>query len=226
MRGLTFHSVLKWAMFVFWILPVSAYAGAWPQARGEGFASSAFRIATEPGSGFISQYSTIYLEYGLGKSLTMGLDIGHSVSGAHKVVAFARIPMRFSHPKTRVALELGLGRINGREVLRPGLSFGRGFSFSKSRSGWLSMDAQAEIDLATRKTDFKADFTFGINHIGGRKTMLQIQTGQPYGRQGFVRLAPSIAIPVGKKRHVEIGVTYGLKGDNQIGLKLGFWQKF
>lgn len=208
--------------------PGPALAGPWPQDKGRGFASTSARLSWP--RDFIgtlppSRYYTLFVEYGLTDKWTLGLDLGRSVSGGSKAVAFAQYPLRDRDDGIRITLALGLGRIDGRQVIRPGLNIGRGFSNDR-RAGWMTAEAVAEVDLRNTHTDFKLDLTYGLNLARDRKLILQLQTGAPARRDPFARFAPSVVLPVGNGRHAEIGATYGLTGDSDVGLMLGFWQQF
>ncbi len=204
-----------------------AEAGAWPRKKGEGFASVSVRLgwpqdmkdwrSLEP----TQDYSTLYVEYGLTDRLTLGLDLGHSVSGSGKTVAFLQYPLSQPDKGPRVTAQLGFGMISGDRVVRPGLSLGWGLD-----KGWLSIDSVAEAHVEKGLTDYKLDVTWGRNLKSGHKIVLQLQTGQPDGRDAFARIAPSIVIPVRDRFKLEAGATIGLKGDDSVGLKFGIWTEF
>lgn len=203
-------------------------AGAWPREKGSGFVSSDVRLSwpmellsLEP----TGKYYTLYAEYGLTDRLTLGMDLGRSVSGDGKSVVFLRLPLRRDAAKFKIALELGLGQIDGQTVVRPGLALGRSWSLW-SLSGWLALDSLAEVQTETGKTDLKIDLTMGLNTDNGRKYIVQFQAGAPALFDPFLRVAPSVVMPFGKNRHIEIGGTYGLTGDASFGVKLGVWQTF
>lgn len=208
-----------------------AAAGAWPRDRGTGFLSSATRVSAPawsgPGwTGQLNLYSTLYGEYGLGRRLTAGFDIGHGISGKGKAIFFLRKSLPPRSGGSVYALELGLGQIAGQPAVRPGLSWGRGISRRNGGSGWLSLESVAEIRLDTGHTDFKADFTLGLNHGARFKSILQLQTGVSQGDPSFIRAAPSLVVKAGVKSHIELGVTAGIVGDDSYGVKLGLWRDF
>lgn len=207
----------------------AAHSGAWPQEQGHGFASTDMRLSRPQNAlrdGRISTYNTLYLEYGLTDRITLGLDLGRSVSGDDKAVAFLRYPLPSPDPDTKLALEIGMGRIGDTRVLRPGLSLGRSFEVRDQVYGWLAADAVAEYDRDLGQIDYKLDVTLGVTFANRRKVFVQLQSGAPHGRESFVRIAPSVVLPLGHNRHVELGLTVGLKGDDQLGIKFGLWQKF
>lgn len=172
-----------------------------------------------------ARYYTFYFEYGISDRLTAGLDLGRSVSGGSKAIAFAQYPMRDRTSGVKITMALGFGRIDNTQVIRPGIAIGKGFS-SANRAGWMTAEGVAEIATATGRTDFKLDLTYGLNLARDRKLILQLQTGAPARRDVFARFAPSIVLPAGKGRHAELGVTYGLTGDSDVGVMLGLWQSF
>ncbi|SIS83925.1 hypothetical protein SAMN05421759_104201 [Roseivivax lentus] len=206
--------------------PNPAEAGAWPREVGTGFASTVSYLTWPQSLGYTgarmaeNRYDTLYLEYGLTPRWTIGLDLGHSVSGAEKLIVFARRPIVRPEARLQIAVEGGAGQIDGDTVLRPGLSLGYGWN-----GGWLNGDLLAEHQGDRGATDVKLDLTYG-RALGRRKLMLQIQAGQKDGDDPFVRLAPSVVMPVWRDVSLELGVTYGLEGDDSMGLKLGIWTEF
>jgi hypothetical protein len=53
-----------------------------------------------------------------------------------------------------------------------------------------------------------------------------VQTGLPDGQDAFVRVAPSLVVPLRGPVSLETGVTWGLTGDPSMGLKFGVWTEF
>lgn len=196
-----------------------AQAGAWPRAKGDVFLS----LSTYSGDG--GGYTGIYGEWGATDRLTFGADLGRSVAGASKTVVFARIPL-WQQPSGHVlSAELGLGQIDGNPMLRPGLSWGKGLTCAH-RSGWVGIDTLAEIDLYTFTLDVKADLTFGLSLSDARMMILQLQTGMKAGDDPFARIVPSLVFGRGGKRRLELGVTQGLWGDRDSGVKIAVWTEF
>ncbi len=206
---------------IFSLLPAVAQAGAWLREPGHGF-FSATTYLLEPGSGG-QHYAGVYLEYGLNKRLTFGLDLGRGVSGNTKSIAFLRWPLAGTG-RHRVALDLGIGEIAGNPTLRPGLSYGTGFD-GPLGSGWLSLETAAERNLRAGCTDYKADLTLGLNRPR-HKILLQLQSGKAAGDPAFLRIAPSVTRDIGKGWQVELGLTREVIGGHAGGLKLGLWREF
>ncbi|WP_322866347.1 hypothetical protein U5922_009140 [Aquicoccus sp. G2-2] len=215
------------------ICPQPGMAGAWPRTKGDGFLASASRITATTQDGPYGVYSTAYFEYGIGRDYTAGADFGRGISGKTKSILFLRAAPFGLQGGHLFALEIGVGEIAGAATLRPGLSYGHGFSGASgiigalsNGSGWASVETYAEINLTNGRTDFKADFTLGLNHGARLKSIVQLQTGKSRGDPLFMRLAPSIVIKAGKLGQIELGATADIAGGHQLGLKLGLWQDF
>ncbi|EBA08288.1 hypothetical protein [Sagittula stellata] len=206
---------------------VPARAGAWQRAKGAGFAMVSAQVSwpqdLSNGNGLAptEDYQTFYLEYGLRPRLTLGLDLGRSVSGGDKTVVFFQVPLRDRDTGPKVALQMGLGRIDSDDVVRPGLSVGWG-----RERGWLSIDMLAEMHAGTGRHDLKLDVTWGRNLAQDRKLIVQMQSGLRHGDPAFARIVPSYVVPLGRRLKAEIGGSYGLAGDSSMGLKFGLWTEF
>lgn len=217
--------MLKSVFLLFLAWASTADAGPWPRGKGDAFIMTSLQVTAPNLEGPASYYFSNYLEYGLTDSFTFGADLGHSVSGESKSIAFLRHPLWQHNTTHYFAAEIGLGQVAGNVVVRPGFSYGRGFSNGKT-SSWLTVDLLFEHHLVKKHTDFKADITYGLNHHGGFKSMIQIQTGKQTGDPSFLRLAPSFALPMGASSHLEIGGSIALRGTDEYGLKVGFWKNF
>ena len=217
--------IMLWAL-VATSVAGGANAGAWPREEGSWFATAATRlnwpqdVASWSSAAPTSDYQTLYLEYGLTARWTLGLDIGRSVSGADKTIGFVQYPVMTGDSGARMTLQMGLGRLAGGQVVRPGLSVGWGLT-----RGWLSLDSVAEIAI-DEGTDYKLDITWGRNLARDRKLIMQVQLGDPAADPPFARLAPSFVFPLNDRLQVETGATWGLSGDDSMGLKLGLWASF
>ncbi len=202
-------------------------AGAWPREKGSSFFSMSVRLGwPQDVTHWISndptdQYRTAYFEYGLTDKVTLGFDLGNSVSGDGKAIGFVQFPLRNQDTGPKVALQFGLGQISGDRVVRPGLSIGWGL-----KKGWIGIESFMEMRADTGVSDYKVDFTWGRNLAKDRKLIMQLQTGIQHGDPAFARIAPSVVFPVHKRIKLETGATYGLTGDSSMGLKLGFWTEF
>ncbi|KUF12792.1 hypothetical protein [Pseudoponticoccus marisrubri] len=204
-----------------------AAAGAWPREAGRSFVAGALRFGwpqdpdgrslRDPTQG----YHTLYMEYGLTPDWTIGLDLGQSMTGERKMLVWAQYPLRNLQSYPKVTAQLAYGTIAEEAILRPGLSLGWG-----SEGGWFTIDSMAEIEIDGGATDYKMDITLGRNLSRGRKLILQMQTGAPDGGDPFARFVPSLVFPVTDMLKIEAGMSYGLQGDEAMGIKLGFWAEF
>ncbi|WP_116599489.1 hypothetical protein [Primorskyibacter marinus] len=212
--------MLKCLCLLICLAGTHAAAGAWPRQEGTGFASVATRLTFDDTFMTLTSYSSAYLEYGLNGRHTLGLDAGYSNDGTSRAIAFVRQPLTTTKAGGPIAAELGLGVIDTQIVLRPGISWGRGLD-----KGWMAADALAEIRM-TGATDLKLDLTLGLKDDRGRMLILQLQTGKPFGQAATAQLAPSVVIPFGKSRHLEIGASTDLLERRNYGIKFGLWQDF
>lgn len=209
------------------LLGTDATAAAWPQERGAWFASLTTHLgwpqdlSSWTSAAPASRYDALYIEYGASDRLTIGLDLGRSVSGGAKTVAFLQFPVLPEASALKAAVQFGIGEIDGREVIRPGLLLGLGRD-----GGWLAADLLLEQPVTGDPFDLKLDMTWGLNLPRDRKLILQLQTGRHAGDPAFLRLAPSLVVPLRGRLAGEIGMTWGLAGDDSVGLKLGLWSTF
>ncbi|MCM2561727.1 hypothetical protein M8756_04510 [Lutimaribacter sp. EGI FJ00015] len=205
---------------IFWLMMAGPlWAGAWPRGKGNVFVT-ALTYLTQNGT-----YSGIYAEWGLTDRLTLGLDVGHGVSGEEKAVAFLRLPMLERLSNHEFAWELGLGEIAGEKVIRPGLSWGKSVELA-GRPGWIAVDSVAEMRTETLATDYKADLTLGLTVTDRRKIMMQFQAGVQSGDEPFLRLVPSITFGLSNRTQLEIGLTHDLLGVRDTGIKAAVWYEF
>lgn len=211
--------MLRLAIMMWVMLSTPLVAGAWPRGKGDVFVVG-YSYLVPSGT-----YSGIYGEWGLNDRLTFGLDLGRGVSGREKAILFLRAPLWSPGKGHRFAVELGAGRIAGRDVLRPGLSYGKGFDWA-GRTGWVALDAVAEIHTETLVIDGKADLTLGLSVNENRKLMIQLQAGAQFGDAPFLRVVPSMTFAVSDRMKLEIGLSQSLRGHREAGIKAAIWLEF
>lgn len=202
------------------VLAAPAVAGPWPRGAHEGFASATWR-GTPEGRG---DYAALYLEYGATERLTFGLDAGRAIDGSGKSVIFLQWAQRRRVAGLHLSWQLGLGRVDERAVVRPGVSLGRSFG-EGHRTGWVAADALAEIG-GDATTDLKLDVTLGVTRGGGRKALLQLQTGREWGDPPFARIEAVAVMPLRGRSALTLGVFHDLDPDGTGGIALGLWQRF
>lgn len=216
--------VLVLAGLALW-LGVQAQAGPWPRAKGETFLSVSVEAPLDQGAGLIS----LYAEHGWTDSLTLGLDLGGHRGDMQKAVVFARLPFGQAPGGMRLALDMGVGVVRDQPVIRPGFSFGRGFSLS-GRPGWITLDTRAVIFQDVVHGDFDADFesdlTLGFETWRKTRAILQLQAGIPARGDEYLTIAPSWVIRAAPGRHLEIGVTAGIVNSDALAAKVALWHSF
>ncbi|RKF14935.1 hypothetical protein D6850_08700 [Roseovarius spongiae] len=214
--------MIRLAFLLLLLLPGSAAAGAWLREKGAGFLS--YDVTLKEG-GATRGYGSLYAEYGVRPRLTLGVDMGSNEEGRYEAFAFAVLPLGRPDAPLRRSLELGLGAVEGAAVFRPGLSVGRGF-MALGQSGWVALDSRALISLDTGEIRTKTDVTLGLNRGERAKWILQLQQGGPMADPDYLRLAPSVVLRTRPGRHLELGMTAGLGGAEDYGIKLGVWREF
>ncbi|PYC47915.1 hypothetical protein DI396_07455 [Litorivita pollutaquae] len=210
---------------LFALLANPLFAGAWPRGQGNGFASVSFQLTDRDFLPPVNTYTALYLEYGVTDKITLGLDTGRGVSGKNKTILFASHPLLSTNNGHKFGVDLGFGYLAGEPAIRPGLSYGKGFSTDKG-SGWVAVDTVMEYTLTTGRVDLKSDITFGLSYHPTMKTILQLQTGISALDPPFARFAPSFVFKTGEQTNIEVGLAVGLVGDNNYGFKVGMWRDF
>lgn len=212
-------------IFLLLLMAGPLQAGPWLREKGAGFLSfstiqkKAERL-TDP-----LAYMSLYAEYGLRESLTLGLDLGGDDLGKYKAILFALRPIRTLGDQTRLTAEFGLGVVNDNFVLRPGVALGRGFQ-TFGKPGWLSLEMRAEMTPELKSFELGTDLTLGLSPWERGKVIFQVQSGGTMADPDYLRVAPSFVYEIKPGRHLEIGATAGLKNTEKYGIKLGVWRSF
>lgn len=206
-----------------------ATAGAWPRGKGKTFASSSASL-TWPDKRELELpdvYGSSYLEYGLSKRLTIGLDMGSPDATRPerlKTVGFLRYTLTNENSAHQIAIDSGGGKYLNTDVFRLGMSYGLGFQTLKKNS-WISIEAHTLRMTSNTQAAYSLDATYGISLEKG-KIMGQFSAYQAFDKARNISLTPSYAHDLGNGRHLEIGVTVGLLGKPDPALKIGIWQEF
>jgi len=214
-------------ILVFALLPwpaTMAQAGAWPRARGEGFAAASGTVEGPDAFGIYRQSFSLYAEYGATERLTLGVDLGGDIQRMTKAVAFVRWPLGPTARPLKLALEMGAGQVEGENALRPSFSVGRGIRIGRHH-GWLNADTRA-ILFDGGAAAYETDLTAGMS-LGERvKALVQLQGGIPARGRTYLRLAPSLVYEARPGMHIELGLSEPVSGGGERGVKLGLWRKF
>ena len=220
------RGVVPGALAALLISAVQAGAAAWPRAEGQSFLSYSYQFQINETTD--RNYSSLYYEYGVTERLTFGIDAGRSDgSGDLTGLFFLRRPVLSTDAGTWISAELAVGAIEIEDeiydVLRPGLSWGRGF-----QTGLGNAWAGVESSYAFRgdgSEEGKIDATIGLNHASGSLSLVQLQYAAPTDGEDSVSIAPSHVIDLTSGVFLELGGAYKLTND-ATSLKIGLWSEF
>lgn len=207
------------------VLGAQAQAGPWPRGDGKVFLSFHGNAEASKDLLNIRQYATIYAEYGLTDTITLGLDYSGSELGTDKAIAFVRIPIANGDRQLRFAAELGVGLVDGENALRPGFSVGRGITLW-DRHGWITLDTRVVLPGGDGSQRLEADFTFGLGVSKRFKVILQLQGGMPADGDRYLKFAPSVVYQRKPGSFYELGVVTGIQNYDAYGIKFGIWKEF
>jgi len=216
-------------------------AGPWPRAKGDLFLS--FSHEAEGGKGE-QGWTSLYAEYGLTPSWTLGLDLG---SGPDKQTAliFLQHAVGKQDGPARLTFSSGLGLETGAESQAYGMvgaAWGRSLQ-TPLGPGWVAVEPQLRTGLALtedwpptlvlnldgtlKKTaSRKLDVTLGATVRPGLIVMGQLQMEQVAEGGSTARLSASAVRSWGARGKVLLGVSTPLAGDSAATLKLGTWLEF
>lgn len=217
-------------------------AGPWARAPGEVFlsfsqnlSSSAEALAT--GRMDMSAYSSIYAELGLGRGLTLGLDLGRG-DYTDEAILFLRRTLTRPEARYQVALDLGFGErrvevLGDSQLARVGLSFGRGFDSAalewlpmETAGGWVGLDAVAVFDLTGDEQRWKVEATLGLRQTERLSLMVQMVAEEWPGADVSFGLNPSVVFQIREGTSIELGARSSFDENPQVGLELGLWHQF
>ncbi|WP_299843236.1 hypothetical protein [uncultured Roseovarius sp.] len=207
------------------VLGFQAQAGPWPRGDGKVFLSFHGNAEASRDLLDIRQYATIYGEYGLTDTITLGVDYSGSELGTDKAIAFVRIPIANGDRQLRFSAELGIGLVDGENALRPGVSVGRGVSM-RGRHGWITLDTRLVLPGGEANQRLEADFTFGLSISKRFKAILQLQGGMPSEGDRYLKFAPSVVFERKPGKYFELGVVTGIQNYDAYGVKFGIWKEF
>jgi hypothetical protein len=235
-----------------WIFPLllalsgmgapTVQAGPWARAPGEVFlsfsqdmSSSAEALAT--GTMEVNAYSSIYAELGLGRRLTLGLDLGRG-DYTDEAILFLRRTLTRPDARYQVAVDIGYGErrvevLGDSRLMRVGLSFGRGFDAAalnwlplELTGGWIGLDAVAVYDLTRDEQRWKIEATLGLRPTERVSLMLQVIAEDWPGADVSFGLNPSVVFQIREGTSIELGARTSFDDNPQIGLELGLWHQF
>jgi len=125
------------------LLAGQALAGPWPREKGRTFlAVAGFAEAPETGQS-VTGYATVYAEYGLTDTVTVGLDLGSDEDATEKIIGFLRVPLIPADRSLKFALELGAGRLDASSTTLGGA----GSALLADADAFVAADDSLEVDI-------------------------------------------------------------------------------
>lgn len=222
MRQITF------ALILFIASTHVAQAGAWLRDKGSGFASTSVSTTSD------RELSTsIYLEYGLTETRTLGADISYGIDRTSvqegSGIIFLRVPLGLSNDTHKWAAHFGLGAryIDGffLPAAEAGISWGRGMKIGENW-GWINVDSSFNQPKSPAEPRIKLDGTFGLGLTDRTKVMVQMYNTFQDG-DVFSKFAPSVLFSLGKsKMTLQLGGEVALAGGGAPMIKLAIWHEF
>lgn len=210
-------------LLFFLLAATPALCGPWMRDQGNGFASFATESPITPGA---PSYSSLYIEYGLRPRLTIGFDGRSDFSGTGSALIFARTPL-WKGKHGRLAADIAFGAEWFPDlkspVIRPGLSWGRGYKLGE-RWGWMSLDATWAWNLKNSTHRPKLEATVGLTLSERHKIMLQ-STWERDNGQRTLSLTPSHAYRLGKDSFVITSIVL-YQSPRPSAFKFGLWYTF
>ncbi len=173
--------------------------------------------------------NNFYGEYGVTPRLTLGLDINEMAGIAGHALVFARLPIGPADRRTKLAVELGIGKHHVRgqwgTMLKSTLSVGRGFS-SRWGNGWFNVDAALEQRRPAPDPAFKLDGAIGLSNGRRIRPFLQLESTFISGQSPIWSLTPGVLIDGRNNTTWQIGLERRTAGQSSLGLKFGLWRRF
>ena len=208
-----------------------ATSGAWMREEGAGFAAFTYsydRDLNNLAAG-TTGLGTWYGEYGLSNRVTVGATAWASQTDA-SAFAFLRLPLTRRSSQRQIAFELGVGgyRAQGQAVeaaAKYGLSFGRGIN-TRWGPGWMQINASKEHRFRSKTNILKSDLTFGVSPNARTKLILEVHAEKASNARSQVKVSPSYVRRISKRTHLTLGVSYGVRATDSLGVKLGTWLEF
>jgi len=229
------------ALVGLWAAP--AMAGPWARAAGDSFVS--LQISAEEAPSDIlaglwepETYVSLYGELGLGRSLTLGADIGRG-EASREAIGFVRYTLTPPDAVWQMAVQAGAGarQVGDGDVtglVRLGASIGRGFGAGgaawympmRHQGGWTNLDLTATHDLDLDNTIWQAEATAGFSLSQSVSAIFSVKAEDWPDADPLVSVSPSILIGLGEDVSVRLGARAALTGSDAVGLTLAIWREF
>ncbi|ABD56529.1 hypothetical protein [Jannaschia sp. CCS1] len=220
-----------------------ASAGPWARSVGDVFVS--FQVSAEEAPSDVmaglfepETYLSAYGEVGLGRSLTLGVDLGRGEL-SRQAVGFLRYSLSPPDATWQFALDAGLGvRRLGEEdahgLVRVGASIGRGFGGGgdawymplRHEGGWATLDLTALYDLEIEEPILQAEGTLGFSLTDRASMVFSVKAEEWPDADLLVTASPSFVFQVWEGTSLRLGARGALTGSDTIGISLSLWQEF
>ncbi|CUH12599.1 hypothetical protein JSE7799_00215 [Jannaschia seosinensis] len=217
------------------LLATTAGAGPWPRETGQIYVYTGHQGADDGWSG-------LYVEYGLERDLTFGLDLGghivglpelyytglseHPVDGRARAFIRAPIPIPDAAPAWvepwLASVEAGVGRDyldNGGQINRLGIgaSIGRGFG-SRIGDGWFTLDMRMAFAA-------EAETRSNLGAVAGIKphSRVAIEFGAfvEHEETSDWQAGPTLQVSAGRAGDLRLGVVH-LSGEERVEIVAGW----
>lgn len=205
----------------------SASAGAWMREKDTAF--QAVSSALLRNSTGVFYESKVFIEYGFGPRLTVGLDVNEYSGGSGHALVFARVPLGKGDRRMQFAAEFGFGGHHWlgewSKMYKAAVAVGRNFE-SRWGHGWMGLDAAFERRMGNARPIYKLDAVIGLSSDKRFRPMLKLETAYVSGKSLAWTLTPTVLIKGRKETTWVIGVEYRSARQNSIGMNVGFWRQF
>lgn len=224
---------------------VGAQVSAGPWARDVGDIFVSFQISAEEAPSDVMEglwepetYLSGYAEMGLGRSLTLGLDIGGG-DFSRQAVGFMRYTLTPPAATWQIAVDAGLGArqvgdADPNGLVRIGASIGRGFGGGgeawymplRHQGGWVTLDAVALYDVELSEPILQTEGTVGFSLSDRASAVFSIKAEDWPNAEPLLTVSPSFVFQVRPGTSLQLGARGALTGSETVGLSLSLWQEF
>ncbi|SHG53247.1 hypothetical protein [Cognatishimia maritima] len=220
-------------IIMFLLVPMSALPGPWLRPDGEGFMSVDSIGSVGRNQGDLWLYNGLFLEYGLSDRTTIGLTGGMDHLGDGSVTTYLRRALPINRAGWIASGDLGIGTSFSLDQttsqpsephLRLGVSIGRGGLWGNPGT-WFALDSYALFEKRD-KPMVKAEATLGHRTDSNWLWMVQLIAEIHQDDDPITTFAPSVAIPLKRKSHLQIGAMLSDEGEGRFGLKAALWRSF
>lgn len=220
-----------------------ASAGPWARDAGDVFVS--FQISAEEAPSDVmaglwepETYVSAYGEVGLGRSLTLGFDLGRG-DISRQAVGFVRYTLSAPEATWQFALDAGLGvrqlgDADPHGLVRLGASLGRGFGGGgdawympmRHQGGWVTLELVALYDLEIEEPILQAEGTVGFSLTDRASMVFSIKAEDWPGSEPLLTASPSFVFQIREGTSFRLGGRGALMGSDAVGISLSIWQEF